>query len=171
MKKSLIVTGLVAILALGSCKEDEPKINPLVGDWELVEVEFTDLPSAFASFEGYTDINLYGETSYELEINDDNTYERTLRLPSQRLQDEGEWEFDGEELELDPEEDLGLPTDFTLTEDIEDDELYLSAYINFRLLPDAVTDTATVSTQEELEALFENYGQTVEVNVIHLFEK
>ncbi|MEQ8470156.1 MAG: lipocalin family protein [Marinoscillum sp.] len=170
MKNYLLLLSL-AVLILASCKDDEPEIDPLVGEWELVEMEMVDLPNGFVNFEGVTDINVYGESLFTIEFNADMTFERTLRFSNGRVEDDGTWERDDDEIELDVEDDEGLPDTYVIVEDVDDDELLLSAEVTYNLLPDAVTDTATIDSQEELVALYEAYGQSVKVTVNHYFER
>lgn len=167
---------LLAILAIGAltfvgCKEEEEKIDPLVGEWELVEMEITDTPSGFQNYQGVSDANVYGEVVYTLEFKADGSFERQLRFSSGRVNDDGTWERDGDEIDLDIDSDEGLPDNYVITEDVDNDEVQLSAEVIYKLLPDAVTDTAVIDSSAELEALYQQYGQSVTVTVLHYFEK
>jgi hypothetical protein len=171
MKKFSLLFVVLLTVTLISCKDDEPKVNPLVGEWTLGGIEFFNLPNAYARYEGYTDESLYGESSYLLNIKADQTFERTLLIQSQKIQESGTWEETATKLVLSPDQPVGIPAVFTLEESSTSDSLKLSAQVTFTLLADAIADTAVLESEADLEALFENYGTEIAVNTKHLFSK
>ena len=178
MKNFLFALLLGSAAFLVACSEEEPVIDPIIGQWELDDVEWKDLPSNFASWEGPQD-DVYGEDDYVIEFREDGTYERELSFPGQDAEDEGEYTNDGDELELDPDDDIGLETDYDVI-NINDSEMELETVIAYTLLSDPVQDayfdTASEDkTQEEfladLEWLYDNYGEAVDVTVNMVFDR
>jgi len=170
MKTRLLLLSLfVTMGVLVSCGDDDsPKVDPLIAEWEVDEFELTDVPAEFNDIEG-TRTSLYGENRYRIEFNDDFTYARELRFSTGDLDEEGEWERDGDEIELDPDDDFGLIKNFEIVEN-DPETLVLTAETSFILLPnDVVTDTVT--TQASLDALFDEYGVSNFVTVIYRMEK
>ena len=136
MKKllQLFILSIWSVGFLSSCGSDDgPTINPIVGEWELNEVTFSEAPSAFSRFNGGTDNNVYGETKYTITFNSDQTYLRELRINGGTFEDDGEWELDGDDLTLDQDDsDLnGLILDYTVEEDITIKDLVISGSANF----------------------------------------
>ncbi len=174
MKRNLLVYGImVGMVSLVACGDDDgPSIDPLVGEWKVEEVTLSNLPAEFDKNEG-TEDNLYGESSYVFEFNEDMTYDREIdNIPGiGNIDDEGEWEVDNEELELDADgAGFDLIYDYEILE-LATDDLEIQGERIFRFLPDAVTDTAVVETVEELRALFDEYGQNLTVTVTMKLER
>lgn len=102
----LLIGSFVFLL---SCKdEEEPKVDPIVGEWELDDASFEVSGYSYYGFEGENDA--FGESSYIITFNADFTYERELEdVPFTSglsdVNDEGEWERDGEEIDLDSDDD------------------------------------------------------------------
>lgn len=175
MKKLVQLFTLVtfSMIFFISCKDDEPKIDPIIGEWELNEVSYSDASSEFSRFNGGTDDNVYGETKYTITFNSDQTYLRELKIQGGTFEDDGEWELDGDELILDQDDsDLtGLILEFDIEEDITVEELVISANAVFFAYPDAIVndplalDTLDTATDEEIEAFnlehIEQFSMTV----------
>lgn len=170
MKRNLLFFGAIfGLTILASCGSDDgPSIPPIVGEWEGDEFEISVDDPAFNSIDG-TDDDLYGESSYVFEFDEDGSYERELQFSTGRLEDEGEWEIDGDELELDPDNsNTGLIDDFEIIS-VDADELVLAGEANFRLLPNTIIDTVT--TIESFNALIEEFGQVKTAQVTLTFER
>ncbi len=186
MKKYTLAILLGALILFVSCDEDEPKIDPIVGLWELDRVEISDVPSGFASLEG-SGSTAYGEDSYTIEFFSDFTYEREIdNIPDfGDIDDEGEWSIDGDELELDPEDEVGgLTYSFTIDEEIDDRELIVSSLTTFQTYSDqfqadweANFDTISFDANgdalypEILNAVLEENFQSVQVKLTLEFDR
>ena len=160
------------ILALGlisSCGDDDgPGVDLIVGEWEVDDFELQANNSNFNRVDGEFN-SLYGESSYKIEFFQDDTFERELQFSNGDLEDEGEWELDGVDLDLDPEDEVGLIESFEVLEKTTDD-LILQGETTFTLLPnDIVRDTVT--TQESLDALFDTFGEIQSVTIIFNMER
>lgn len=180
MKNYLVLLSL-AVLILASCKEDEEPVDPLVGVWVLEDVEVTGSNTDFARYYG-SGSSVYGESSYVFTFNADLTYERELEnLPVNGNQiidsdDSGEWEKDDDELDLDIDESEvnGLDDSFII-EELTNENLILSYDIQLEALPDFIVQDEqvqdTVETQEQINALFDEYGELITLEYTLEFEK
>ncbi|HNP18837.1 MAG TPA: lipocalin family protein [Fulvivirga sp.] len=165
----LTIIAFISIGSLASCsKDDEPAVNPLIGEWQVDEFELTDIPAEFSNVAGSRS-TLYGENRYRIEFNADFTYKRELRFSGGDLDEEGEWTQDGDNLELDPETDSGLINEFEIVE-IDAESLTLSSEETFILLPNNVQQD-TVTSQASLDALFDEYGVSNFVTVLMKMDK
>lgn len=165
-----------------SCGDDEPTINPIVGEWVLDQITISNPPDGYAFAVSTTPTNLYGESSYEIEFFADGTYERTINTPN-RFEDEGTWELSNDELELDQDETnvQGLPLDFevdgTISEErgmtliTNDDQWFVWPPAILAEFEPGVTALDTADTQEKLNALFADYGELQTVTMELEFEK
>jgi len=185
MKKSLLITSFIALLAFGACKDDEPAIDPIVGDWELDDVSLKFNTSGYSYFEFEGDNDLYGESSYTLEFSADMTYEREINdIPEfGNVNDEGVWEMDGDEIDLDSDDNEinGIPYSFTLLE-LDDEELLVEYESQEIVWSDTQIDawradgtlladgTFNVSTQEEFDSL-RNFRDVVDATLTLKFER
>lgn len=167
MKKLLQASCILTTVLLSSCSSDDgPDISPIVGLWELDRITVSDPPQGYEFAVSTTPSSVYGETSYEIEFFDDNTYERIIRGTS-RFEDDGTWELDGDELDLDQDNTNveGLPISFTVDGDINERGMTLiTEDLWFAWPPVIVNDPValdTADTQEELNALFQEYGELV----------
>ncbi|MEQ9303927.1 MAG: hypothetical protein RJQ14_08430 [Marinoscillum sp.] len=125
MKNYLLLFTLAVLMIFTSCKEEEEPVNPLVGIWELDDATLEFSGFSYYGFEG--DNNVYGEDSYIIEFRKDFTYERELEdIPGLGdIGDEGEWESDGEDLDLDTnDDDYPIGYSFTIVE-LDDRSLLL----------------------------------------------
>lgn len=184
MKNYLLVLCLLAIL-LVSCKDDEPEINPLIGTWELDDatLEFQSSGFSYSEFSGDNDV--YGESSYIIQFFDDLTYEREINdIPGfGDINDEGEWEQDGEDIDLDSDDDEigGVPYSFTLVE-VNDRSLVLTyeeeqlVWSNSKLdewFADGTINSSgqfNIETQDQLDSLL-TFRQTVDAIVTLEFDR
>ncbi len=134
MKKNLLYLFFLPLAFIVACgSDDEPDVNLLIGEWELDDITISSPPSGY----GTQGINLTpsatinGESSYQIEFKDDFTYERLLRDARAvnsngepiiiDFEDDGEWEEDGTDLDLDQDNFTvsGIPTRFTVVEKAE----------------------------------------------------
>lgn len=142
MKKILQLILALGMVTMVGCKDDEPEADPLLGLWELDDATL-EYPSEFSLY-GFTKQNdAFGETAYTIEFLDDFTYERELSdLPlssgTTDFSDEGEWEKDGEFLDLDTDDTEigGLGYSFEITE-LDDGNLVLEYESSGDFFPNA----------------------------------
>ncbi len=170
MKKFLLFSSLLFIgLTFASCGDDDDPVDPLLGEWQIDNYEIINVPSDFDRIEGPQDIVYAQETRYRITFNADFTYEREVRASNSIFSEDGEWERDGDELILDPDSNQGFVNDFQIEEQTVE-SLILSGKIQFPLFPNNVV-TDTISSQESFDALFEEFGQVLDLDVLHNFEK
>lgn len=176
MKNYLLVALLSGLVLFVSCGEDEPPIDPLVGEWELDEIEFSNPPSGHRlATNPVTESTIWGESSYIITFNADGTYERELDRSQGDVEDEGTWEKDGEDLDLDQDETNAddLVTSFTIDE-IDDKKMTLigrDAW--FAWPPEIVNDPLALDTLEndEINDFFVEYGVIVDFTVTMEFDR
>ena len=176
--KKLLLSGIVAILSLTftACGDDDGDATPSheIGEWDLLNYALLNVPSAYSNNEGRTfalnQVPL-GITSYELELNSDGTFDRTIgvvgRIPDD---DEGTWVLDENDLILDSD-DFNDDEIFGVEKN-EEDDLWLSISLNVPLLQNTIDDTLTSTyfnslTEEEQDALFDS----VPVGFTFIFER
>lgn len=154
MKKILQTLLFITVVSIASCtKEDPAPANPVVGEWLLSKFTLSNLTADFSNFEGANGPGLYSEDSYELIINADFTYSRTVTFNGglNELKESGDWESDGEDIFLDPDgTGNGFLEEFTLVE-VDEKDLSLKSDITISLFSDAFYDTYS-STQ--IDSLF-----------------
>ncbi len=173
MKKNLLIYLMVAggAFFLQACGDDDgPSVNPIVGEWELESVEIEAANPEFSDVNSNDRDNLYRESSYKIEFNMDNTYERELSFFDGDVEEEGDWEIEGDELELDPEDNTALITDFEILEVTEDDLRIKGETDFFTLLPNFVQQD-TITSQAVSDSLFDIYGQRQTLIVTFTFER
>ena len=168
----------MAILALTftACGDDDGDATPSheIGEWDLLNYALLNVPSAYSNSEGRTlalnQVNL-GITSYELELNTNGTFDRSVgvigRIPDD---DEGTWVQDENDLILDSD-DFEDDEIFGVEKN-EEDDLWLSISLNVPLLQNTIDDTLTSTyfnslTEEERDALFDS----VPVDFTFIFER
>ena len=184
---------LFSCLAIGGilagCGEDPPPPpHPIVGVWTLDGLVFGTVPTGYEN--GWQGLFLLPDEyfvdldDYSITFNNDNTYTRVLDFPGPNASDAGTWEIDDVDLTL-SSPDLTFDDEFEILGDIEEFEMTLSQLTQFRLLPDAVIDTLTGWTlnpdcnappcdpnyPERLDAVWDNGGQVVNVDLWHIFER
>jgi hypothetical protein len=130
-----LLAALSLILIIVSCGEDEQKIVPIVGKWELYKVTYPTPPAGFLYLRvSDSDASLWGELIYQIEFLADKTYKRQLKYSSGSPdRDNGEWTLKNGELDLDQEEttdDNLFFVNFTLDGTITDDKMTLLATDN-----------------------------------------
>jgi hypothetical protein len=136
-----LLTALSLILIIVSCGDDKEVTPPHeVGNWNLVNFAFLNVPAGFTSNEGVlseiNEISFGGLrfSSYTLSIKSDGSYSREIattgRLPQK---DKGTWENKKDEfifIDSDDNEDV-----FNLEKN-EDDQFWFSASSPFAMIPD-----------------------------------
>ncbi|MGL1886823.1 MAG: hypothetical protein OCD76_09935 [Reichenbachiella sp.] len=164
--KSIFAKILILGIVVGvfACKEEEKEPDPIYGEWVLDDAVLSNPPAGFESYDGITLPSLFGESEYVLEFFEDNTYERELKGltfgDGSDVEDLGTFEFGDDFLELDPDEDIGLETDFDIIEEVNIENLVLGTTIQTLSLSDAdyaaISDTVTSqATYDSLEAIYE----------------
>ena len=108
MKKILLLSLLGGFVVLMACKEEEKMVDPLVGLWELDEFALDIEEDGFTILE-FRDLQEFDEDRYTFLFNEDFTFVRTLENVTVNgvktdLEEEGEWEIDDDELELDADD-------------------------------------------------------------------
>lgn len=183
MKKILHSFLIVGIIVLASCTEEEPEpVNPVIGEWLLSNFKFTNLTNDFSGWEGYSGPAYWGESSYELILNDDFTFSRDLLVGTNEFAEAGDWESDGEDLFLDPDgSGIGIYEDFTIVEATAKD-LIISTDINEFLVPDIYYDTVSqvyldslviweVENTDQYNAELAKIFQLTAVTLVYEFDK
>lgn len=186
MKKFLAL----AILALCfSCGEDEEKVDPIVGLWELDDVSVDADGSEFDYLDTSGENDLVGESLFTIEFNADLTFERILEDvrfsdgSTRDIEEEGEWEVDGADLDLDADDDEinGLPYSFEIDE-ITASELILSYSESGSAFPrskieewfaDGTLNESGIFevTDEEYDSIVNNFAQIVDFDYTLEFDK
>ncbi len=193
MKKNLLYALLITAAFLVSCGDDEPDVSPIVGTWELFNVSGTIAESDFGYLEFADQASLFGESVYQFEFDADGTYERIIEDvqftngSTGNLDDNGTWEIDNEELELDADgaEVSGLSYDYNIAElDGDDlrleyeqrDEAFSATKLNEWIEAGILVNTAeglafTGITQEQLDSLRNNFLETITYTFSLKFDK
>ena len=195
MKKILYLL-LITVFAYSCGNDDEPAVNPLVGEWELKGITITDPPAgtSLQHFQTEPDNTLFLENSYTIEFSDDFTYKRTLAGATVfngseeiviDVEDDGDWERSGDDLELDQDNTnaSGLVTDFTVSslvgtdlELVTQDDWFAwgSSIVNADLvMVDGVPTHPldTIDSTEELVEVFAEHGTVATMTFTMEFEK
>lgn len=171
MKNVLLIGVCIGLLVLNACNEKDPEVNPLVNTWRLDEI------SVEVKEAGYESNNFTGDASgvYTLAFRSDLTYTRSVGTD---IEENGNWEQDGDFIELDPEAGTpkqdGLFYRFTITQ-ITDRELDIQFEDDFRYFKDAkitewvsdgtlknVDGTLTFDlTETQLDSIYNNFWDQV----------
>ncbi|MEM9337845.1 MAG: hypothetical protein AAGA66_03900 [Bacteroidota bacterium] len=182
MKKILSLLAILPFVFFSCGDDDEPEINPIVGEWVLDKITISDPPEGhiFASTPTPTNTILL-ESSYELEFLANMTYERTINGTRSfgRIDEDGAWELDGQSLDLDVDNTTvqDLPTRFTVDGDITDQMTLITQDLWFAWPPEIVNDpnnpldTVDFSNSDEANAFFGEYGAIVNFTFTMEFEK
>ncbi len=177
MKNILSTLLLGALVLFVACDDDEPKVDPIVGEWELDRFEISNAPTGFMNVEGRSS-DWFGEDRYSIEFFSDGAYNREIdNIPGfGDIDDEGEWELIDNELELDSDDDEigGVDYSFTLEEEITDREMILSALTTILALPDdfaTVVMVDTVTIQAVLDSLVGAYVNEIQVTGTYEFDR
>lgn len=189
MKKNLLYLLLLPLAFMISCSsDDEPEVNLLVGQWELDGIVVSDPPSGYSlqSINLEPGATILNESSYIIEFNDDFTYERDIEDGTlfdsngnaivSDLKDEGQWEEDGDQLDLDIDEaDLDdLPTRFTVMEKSEESLVLETNDLWFAWSPTLVNAGGldTLSTTSGFDSLVAaGYLEIVEMTFTMTFDR
>lgn len=176
MKKNLLYALLITAAFLVSCGDDEPTVNPIVGSWELDDVVISDPPAGFQIATNPQQSSVYGESEYLLIFNADGTYIREIERTTGDFEDEGTWEIDDDDLDLDQDDTnvQGLPTSFTIDGEISDRSMTLVYQdIWFAWPQSIIDDEQALDTLEdsEVNAFFDLYGAEVEMTFTIDFDR
>jgi len=174
MKRVLTILILAICFSCGG-DGDDPVPTHEVGNWELDFFATINVPLEYQLSEGEIyDLSILSFDgvsleSYELNLNSDLTYTRSLGVQGPNINDNGTWILEDDELILTDEDE----NDFTFEiQRNEEDQLWLSEEINFGLVKDAIRDTITaewISTlsNAELNALID----PVILDLVYAFER
>lgn len=176
MKKNLLYALLITATFLIACGDDEPDVNPIVGSWELDDVVISDPPAGFVIATNANQSSVYGESEYLLVFNADGTYIREIERTEGDFEDEGTWEIDGTDLDLDQDDTnvQGLPTTFTIDGEISDRSMTLVTTDTWFAWPQSIIDDEqALDTLEdnELNAFFNEYGAFVDMTFTMDFDR
>lgn len=156
LKLFILSTFLISFLTSCDDKDDQPKIDPIVGEWVLEKVTFSDAPSEFLRFNGVTQDNLISETKYTIKFKGDQTYLRSRQLSGTFLEDEGDWVLNGDDLRFFVSESDLLNTfvDFNV-ESMTIEDLVLSTPYPLYVYPDEIfNDPVALDTLTDEEVGF-----------------
>ena len=175
MKKIFYVL-LSLILFQTACgdSESEPDAHE-IGDWGLDSFILSNLPLGFTSNEGrvleVSDLSFGGASfeAYDITFENNGAYSRRIEIAGPNLNDDGTWEYDGDDLTLFTPED---EEEVYPIEKNASDQLWWSTEVQFSLIEDAVLDTLTADyanslTDDEFFALF----STVSLDLVYAFER
>ncbi|MFY0600432.1 MAG: hypothetical protein JXR03_12235 [Cyclobacteriaceae bacterium] len=190
MKGTLkLIAGLTILSLAISCSDDEPKVDPIVGLWELDDAsrEVTQSDFEYLNFSGDNDI--VGESKYTIEFTSDLKFERILEdVPftngtTDDIEEEGEWEIDGDDLDLDADDDefSGLPYSFKIIENTGS-KLTFEYEENGTAFPqtkvtewfnDGTLDSngSFTVTDDQFDSLSTNFSQSIDVVYTLEFDK
>lgn len=177
MKKNLLYALLITAAFLISCGDDEPDVNPIVGSWVLDDFVISDTPAGFVLATDANQSNLFGESEYLFTINADGTYFRELERTNGDIEDDGTWELDGNDLDLDVDNENianALVTSFTVEGDITDRSMTLVTRDTWFAWPQAIWDdplALDTLDQSEVGAFFNEYGTFVEYTFTMDFDR
>ena len=178
--KKIFYTLLTLILFQTACgdRESEPDAHE-IGEWELDSYIFSNLPTAFAGNEGrvfaVNEITFGGVAfeSYDITLGNNDTYSRRIAVAGPDINDDGTWEFDGDDLTLigpdDQEEVYSIERN-------ETDQLWWSTETQFSLIEDAILDTLSADyfnslTDTEQDALISSVSSSVSLDLVYAFER
>ncbi|MEM9389904.1 MAG: DUF5004 domain-containing protein [Bacteroidota bacterium] len=181
MKRNLLVFGMILSVGLiTSCGDDDsdgPVVSPIVGEWELDDVSISNVPSGYLLATQATLNNYYGESEYKIVFFEDFTYEREIEFATQSWEDEGEWELDEQDLDLDQDDTnvQGLPTSFTIEGEITDRSMTLVTEDLWLAWPPEIVDDPNTPLdtleQSELANFFAEYGALVNMTLTIDFDR
>ena len=177
MKTKLLLPALMLfVLTFMSCGSDseDPAPPHEVGTWKLSQYALKNVPAAYNYNEGVTfalnEVNL-GISSYELILNQNLSYSRTLSSSGSLPQDDaGIYTITEAELTLNSDND-DQDEVFDVQKNTSDD-LWLSLPLQFGLIKNTVIDTLTAEyynslTADEQDALFD----PVNVDFVLVFDR
>ncbi len=181
MKNYLFLISLV-VLFLTSCSDDEEPIHPIVGTWELDEITISEVPSGYQNaFNQTSDFTFWQEESYTLFFFQDGTYEREVEDSftfGGDVEDEGEWEIDDEDLDLDQIDGDSdeLVLSFTIDGEITERKMTLVGEDFWFVWPPEILNDPnnpldTLETNEEYVAFFNEYGEIQKCTISMDFDK
>lgn len=166
-----------------SCSKDDEVVIPIVGLWTLDKITISEPPSGYQFASSTTpSATALQESNYEIEFLADMTYERTLDgTIFGRVDDQGTWELDGEDLDLDQEDATNyddLPVRFEVDGDISDRSMTLITTDAWFAWPPSIIndpnnplDTIDFSNSAEANAFFSEYGEIVDATFTLEFDK
>lgn len=175
--KKIFIFLLMASLFSSCGGDDEPVMTHEMGSWELDSFILANVPLDYSNNEGrifaVNQISFGGGLvldSYELTLNSDMTYERSIGVTGPDIRDNGQWSLEDDILTL-TEEDADEDEEYDIEEN-DNDQLWWSVESQFSLLKNSVADTITQEwvdtlTDEEFFALFD----VVTVDLVYAFER
>jgi len=164
----------MSLVVITSCGDDDEQPDPIIGLWELDDVNIDAEGSEF----DYVDVSglssLFGETSHTIEFRSDMTYQRTMTDVDfadgvSDFDDPGEWTLNGEDLVLDSDNVnvSGMPYSFTINS-IDAADLVISYVDDSRgYFPQSKIDEWFEDGTIDAEGFFT--GTAAEVDSIFLF--
>ncbi|WP_424961079.1 hypothetical protein [Ekhidna sp.] len=176
MKKALLLS-LILLALISSCgSDDEPTLTHEMGSWELDSYILVNVPADYSNNDGrifeVDEISFGGLVidSYEISLNSDMTYERSIGVAGPDIKDNGTWVLDDDVLIL-TGEDADQDEEYDIEEN-DNDQLWWSVEAQFSLIKNSVADTLTQEwvdtlTDEEFFDLFD----AVSVDLIYAFER
>ncbi|MEM6737561.1 MAG: hypothetical protein AAGC64_07365 [Bacteroidota bacterium] len=187
MKKLLLFNITLFFLLCGtSCGDDdeEPTLTHEIGEWSLDSYALQNFPAGFESNEGLLlrvdQISLGGLSveSYKLVLNNDGTYTRSIDVTGPDVNDNGTWELDDDDLELEPED--GDFQEFSVARN-ENNDLWLVARngITTAFIPDIYFDTVTQSyldfldtlSNDQIDSISNVLSEPVVADLVYIFER
>ncbi len=186
MKKILYLLSFSILVSLFSCggDSDDPAPAHEVGTWNLDSYALQGFPLEFQRNEGtllrIDQVTLGGlqVEAYQLTLNSDGTYARTIDVLGPNLDDNGTWELDGDDLEL--ESEGGDFQEFDVERN-EDNDLWLSQRngISASFIPDIYFDTVTQTyidylntlTDAQLDSVNTALSEVLDLDLVYIFEK
>ena len=186
--KKLLLTGITVttLLFLTSCggDGDDPAPAHEVGTWELDSYALQGFPTGFESNEGLIltlDQITFGGVQfqgYELTLNSDGTYSRSIEITGPDVDDNGTYTLEGDDLELESED--GDFQEFDVVRN-EDDDLWLSQRdgITSSFIPDIYFDTVTQTyidflqtlTEAQLDSVNAELSEVLELDLVFVLER
>lgn len=189
--KNLLQTILLAgsLLFIASCSSDDPEPAEGSGTWKLESFVLADFPAGFtsnentpAAIDGIT-FGGFTYTNYTLDLNGDNTYDRTVGLDgAPSLIDDGLWSIEDEDLILENSEgEDEFKQEFSINIQ-EEKRLWISERASFGGWYHDDTLTALNSRFDSNEEIneylnsltdeeFAKYLNTLEIDLIYAFIK
>lgn len=180
MKARLLL--FVMLLAVGlvtSCSDDdEAKIDPIVGEWQLDERTLKNPPQSYSNVEGLELTSLYGEEEYIIIFNSDFTYERNIENTPDfgDIEDNGTWEVDEDVLLLTFEDgDEGLFNNFSIVKPADERQFTIATTISWPALSDEIISSEDfqndVETNDDYFRWMDSLGVMVDVSLELEFAK
>jgi hypothetical protein len=177
--KKIFYTLLTLILFQTACgdSESEPDAHE-IGDWGLDSFILSNLPLGFSYQEGRViavpELSFGGVffEAYEITFANNGTYSRRIEVTGPNINDDGTWEYDGDDLTLfNPEGDEEVYP----IEKNASDQLWWSTEVPFGLIDDETIDSLQSLDEEAFNAItdeeFNAFFSTVTLDLVYAFER